>query len=87
MFYETVLKLNVLKGGGSKLCYHIVSYFQLPQVLYFYYTSRDLGTSLNNLNTLWLSRCCLAELDGISCIGSLKVSHCNAIFLFIYKLW
>jgi len=38
-----------------------------------YITSvRDLGTNLNQLNTLWLSRCCLAELDGISSLAGLK---------------
>ncbi|XP_057289784.1 leucine-rich repeat-containing protein 56-like isoform X2 [Hydractinia symbiolongicarpus] len=38
-----------------------------------YITSvRDLGTSLNKLTTLWLSRCCIAELDGVSCIAALQ---------------
>ena len=46
---------------------------------------RDLGTSLNNLSTLWLSRCCLEELDGISCIGTLKVYFCILPFTFCMK--
>ena len=34
---------------------------------------RDLGTSLNNLQTLWMAKCGLADLDGISSLCSLKV--------------
>lgn len=34
---------------------------------------RDLGTSLTNLRTLWLSRSGLSDLDGISSVSSLKV--------------
>ena len=33
---------------------------------------RDLGTHLNNLHALHMSRCCLNELDGISCFSGLK---------------
>lgn len=33
---------------------------------------RDLGTSLNNLQTLWMAKCGLADLDGISSLCSLK---------------
>ncbi|KAM7396485.1 hypothetical protein PAMP_019521 [Pampus punctatissimus] len=33
---------------------------------------RDLGTTLSNLQVLWLSRCCLQDLDGISTLSSLK---------------
>jgi len=33
---------------------------------------RDLGTSLKALQVLWMSRCGLKDLDGISSIGSLK---------------
>lgn len=35
---------------------------------------RDLGTCLNGLTTLWLQRCSLYDLDGISCFNSLKVT-------------
>ena len=35
---------------------------------------RDLGTSLTSLRTLWMSRCGLIELDGISSVSSLKVN-------------
>lgn len=35
-------------------------------------TIRDLGTSLTNLRTLWLSRTGLIDLDGISSVSSLK---------------
>ncbi|XP_068673337.1 leucine-rich repeat-containing protein 56-like [Montipora foliosa] len=35
-------------------------------------TIRDLGTSLSNLRTLWLSRSGLVDLDGISSVSSLK---------------
>ncbi|XP_073246688.1 leucine-rich repeat-containing protein 56-like [Porites lutea] len=35
-------------------------------------TIRDLGTSLTSLRTLWMSRCGLIELDGISSVSSLK---------------
>ncbi|KAJ7360064.1 Leucine-rich repeat-containing protein 56 [Desmophyllum pertusum] len=35
-------------------------------------TVRDLGTSLTNLRTLWLSRSGLSDLDGISSVSSLK---------------
>lgn len=34
---------------------------------------RDLGTSLTSLRTLWMSRCGLIDLDGISSVSSLKV--------------
>ncbi|XP_047189452.1 leucine-rich repeat-containing protein 56 isoform X3 [Scophthalmus maximus] len=33
---------------------------------------RDLGTSLSQLQVLWMSRCCLQDLDGISNYSSLK---------------
>ncbi|KAM8940215.1 leucine-rich repeat-containing protein 56 [Pelodytes ibericus] len=33
---------------------------------------RDLGTSLSNLEVLWMSRCGLTDLDGISSLCSLK---------------
>ncbi|XP_065070713.1 leucine-rich repeat-containing protein 56-like [Rhopilema esculentum] len=33
---------------------------------------RDLGTCLNDLTMLWLPRCSLIDLDGISCFNSLK---------------
>jgi len=33
---------------------------------------RDLGTSFSHLQVLWLSRCNLKELDGISAFGSLR---------------
>ncbi|XP_040184540.1 leucine-rich repeat-containing protein 56 isoform X2 [Rana temporaria] len=33
---------------------------------------RDLGTSLSNLQVLWLARCCLTDLDGIASFFSLK---------------
>ncbi|XP_077315188.1 leucine-rich repeat-containing protein 56 isoform X3 [Lithobates pipiens] len=35
-------------------------------------TIRDLGTSLSNLQVLWLARCCLTDLDGIASFFSLK---------------
>lgn len=34
---------------------------------------RDLGTSLGRLQVLWLARCGLADLDGISSFPALKV--------------
>ena len=37
------------------------------------YICRDLGTSLNNLQTLWMAKCGLADLDGISSLCSIKV--------------
>lgn len=33
---------------------------------------RDLGTSLTNLQTLWMAKCGLADLDGISSLCSIK---------------
>ncbi|CAK6960034.1 leucine-rich repeat-containing protein 56 [Scomber scombrus] len=33
---------------------------------------RDLGTTLFHLQVLWMSRCCLQDLDGISTLSSLK---------------
>ncbi|GAA6217592.1 leucine-rich repeat-containing protein 56 isoform X1 [Lates japonicus] len=33
---------------------------------------RDLGTTLSHLQVLWMSRCCLQDLDGISTLSSLK---------------
>ncbi|XP_041472009.1 leucine-rich repeat-containing protein 56-like [Lytechinus variegatus] len=33
---------------------------------------RDLGTALDNLAVLWMSRCCLCDLDGLSSMSSLK---------------
>ena len=39
---------------------------------------RDLGTSLTNLRTLWLSRAGLSDLDGISSVSSLKVQAVNS---------
>ncbi|KAG7238114.1 hypothetical protein INR49_030176 [Caranx melampygus] len=33
---------------------------------------RDLGTTLSHLQVLWMSRCCLQDLDGISTFSSLK---------------
>ncbi|XP_053514638.1 leucine-rich repeat-containing protein 56 [Artibeus jamaicensis] len=33
---------------------------------------RDLGTSLGHLQVLWLARCGLADLDGISCLPALQ---------------
>eukprot|EP01137_Pigoraptor_chileana_P014598 Opistho-2@69424 len=33
---------------------------------------RDLGTSLSHLKVLWMARCGLMELDGISSLGSLR---------------
>ncbi|XP_071809634.1 uncharacterized protein [Asterias amurensis] len=35
-------------------------------------TVRDLGTSLENLRVLWLSRCCLCDLDGMGSMSSLQ---------------
>ncbi|XP_072032797.1 leucine-rich repeat-containing protein 56-like [Amphiura filiformis] len=35
-------------------------------------TVRDLGTSLDNLKVLWMARCCLCDLDGISSMSSLQ---------------
>jgi Leucine-rich repeat (LRR) protein len=35
----------------------------------------DLGTSLGNLNVLWLSRCGLIELDGISALPNLVEAY------------
>uniref|UniRef100_A0A8D3CFI1 Leucine-rich repeat-containing protein 56 n=1 Tax=Scophthalmus maximus TaxID=52904 RepID=A0A8D3CFI1_SCOMX len=37
-----------------------------------YYGPLDLGTSLSQLQVLWMSRCCLQDLDGISNYSSLK---------------
>ena len=37
-------------------------------------TVRDLGTSLDNLSVLWMARCNLLDLDGISSMSSLQVS-------------
>ena len=34
---------------------------------------RDLGTTLSHLQVLWMSRCNLADLDGIPSFSSLKV--------------
>ena len=34
---------------------------------------RDLGTGLTRLTVLWLSRCCLRDLDGLPSLSSLKV--------------
>ncbi|KAF6775374.1 hypothetical protein AHF37_04992 [Paragonimus kellicotti] len=34
-------------------------------------TIRDLGSSLNNLEILWMSRCCLYCLDGLSCMSNI----------------
>ena len=34
---------------------------------------RDLGTGLTRLSVLWLSRCCLRDLDGLPSLSSLKV--------------
>ena len=36
---------------------------------------RDLGTTLSKLEVLWMSQCGLTDLDGISSIGKIKVSH------------
>ncbi|XP_071954977.1 leucine-rich repeat-containing protein 56-like [Antedon mediterranea] len=33
---------------------------------------RDLGTSLENLQVLWMARCCLQDLDGISSMARLQ---------------
>ncbi|XP_033106142.1 leucine-rich repeat-containing protein 56-like [Anneissia japonica] len=33
---------------------------------------RDLGTSLENLQVLWMARCCLQDLDGISSMACLQ---------------
>nr|XP_020474190.1 leucine-rich repeat-containing protein 56 isoform X3 [Monopterus albus] len=33
---------------------------------------RDLGTTLSHLQVIWMSRCCLQDLDGISVLSSLK---------------
>ena len=38
---------------------------------------RDLGTSLSSLKVLWMSRCGLCDLDGISTLGAIKVSGCD----------
>ena len=35
-------------------------------------TYRDLGSSLNNLGVLWMARCGVQELDGISAMGALR---------------
>ena len=29
---------------------------------------RDLGTALDNLGVLWMAKCCLSDLDGLSSI-------------------
>ena len=34
--------------------------------------SRDLGTSLTNLRVLWMARCGLEDIDGISAMTSLQ---------------
>ncbi|KAF5401921.1 hypothetical protein PHET_04728 [Paragonimus heterotremus] len=34
-------------------------------------TIRDLGSSLNNLEVLWMSRCCLSCLDGLSSMSNI----------------
>ncbi|MEQ2216531.1 hypothetical protein XENOCAPTIV_017699, partial [Xenoophorus captivus] len=36
---------------------------------------RDLGTTLSHLQVLWMSRCCLQDLNGISTLCSLKVVY------------
>ena len=36
---------------------------------------RDLGTTLTNLTILWMSRCGLADLDGISSLNHIRVSY------------
>lgn len=41
---------------------------------YSQYFLRDLGTSLSHLQVLWLARCGLTELEGISALSSLKVT-------------
>ncbi|KAK5618970.1 hypothetical protein CRENBAI_006051 [Crenichthys baileyi] len=38
---------------------------------------RDLGTTLSHLQVLWMSRCCLQDLNGISTLCSLKVEEYN----------
>nr|XP_020474189.1 leucine-rich repeat-containing protein 56 isoform X2 [Monopterus albus] len=35
---------------------------------------RDLGTTLSHLQVIWMSRCCLQDLDGISVLSSLKTA-------------
>ncbi|XP_067355958.1 leucine-rich repeat-containing protein 56 isoform X2 [Channa argus] len=35
-------------------------------------SARDLGTTLSHLQVLWMTRCCLKDLDGISALSSLK---------------
>ena len=33
---------------------------------------RDLGTSLSHVRILWMARCCLNDLDGITSLQSLE---------------
>ncbi|XP_072172117.1 leucine-rich repeat-containing protein 56-like [Diadema setosum] len=33
---------------------------------------RDLGTALDNLTVLWMAKCCLCDLDGLSSMSALK---------------
>ncbi|KAK2842059.1 hypothetical protein Q5P01_012259 [Channa striata] len=35
-------------------------------------SARDLGTTLSHLQVLWMTRCCLQDLDGISTLSALK---------------
>ena len=34
---------------------------------------RDLGTALDHLSVLWMAKCCLSDLDGLSSMSSLQV--------------
>ena len=40
---------------------------------------RDLGTSLSKLEVLWMSKCNLSDLNGISMLPSLRVRHATEI--------
>ena len=49
-------------------------------------TVRDLGTSLENLRVLWLSRCCLCDLDGMGSMSSLQVKLPPFWFCSLYPI-
>ena len=40
---------------------------------------RDLGTALDNLGVLWMAKCCLSDLDGLSSMSSLQVRGISSI--------
>lgn len=66
------------------LCKHSPPHPRQNQVCAFFYVLRDLGTTLSHLQVLWMSRCCLQDLDGISTLSSLKVDLIDNILLLLF---